>query len=153
MQTELELCQWEEISVTTKMTEDVQSILMKMDSRILNSHINTIWRQIEVTKFLAKCEQDGRETVALLPKISADFNKIPTLFGTVQDNIQLAVLTIISGCNIDEGFGLAFRIIQDFNLSPIKVYGITAKYLSAHNRLQNVEKLIENIISPQCLPT
>lgn len=41
----------------------------------------------------------------------------------------------------------AFRIIQDFNLSPIKVYGITAKYLSGHDRLDNVEKLIENIKS------
>lgn len=32
-------------------------------------------------------------------------------------------------------------------MSPIKVYGITAKYLSAHNRLENVERLIENIKS------
>lgn len=39
----------------------------------------------------------------------------------------------------------AFRIIQDFNLSPIKVYGITAKYLSGHSRLSDVETLIENI--------
>lgn len=51
--------------------KDDRSLLMKMDSRSLNSHINTIWRQIEVCKFLAKCEQDGRvTTVALLPKVS-----------------------------------------------------------------------------------
>lgn len=105
LQTELELCQWEEIpSVPT--TDDSQSILMKMDSRTLNSHINTIWRQIEVTKFLSKCEQSGCDTVALLTKISAEVNKIPTLFGTLQEKIQLAVLTIISGCNINAGFGL-----------------------------------------------
>lgn len=109
LQTELELCQWEEISVPsapTIVTEESQSILMKMDSRTLNSHINTIWRQMEVTKFLSKCEQNGCDTVALLGKISAEFNKIPTLFGTLQDKIQLAVLTIISGSNIDAGFGL-----------------------------------------------
>lgn len=32
-------------------------------------------------------------------------------------------------------------------MSPIKVYGITAKYLSGHDRLADVEKLIENIES------
>lgn len=32
-------------------------------------------------------------------------------------------------------------------MSAVKVYGITAKYLSGHNRLDDVEKLIENIES------
>ncbi|KAG4076849.1 hypothetical protein HA402_006559 [Bradysia odoriphaga] len=146
LQTELELCQWEEIP-SIPAAEDQQSILMKMDSRKLNSHINTILRQIEVTKFLSTCEQKGCDTVALLAKISAEFNKMPTLFGTLQEKIQLAVLTIIAGSNINAGFGLAFRIIQDFNLSPIKVYGITAKYLSGQGRLDDVETLIENIKS------
>ncbi|XP_037050749.1 zinc finger FYVE domain-containing protein 26 homolog [Bradysia coprophila] len=146
LQMELELCQWEEIP-SIPAFEYEQSILMKMDSRTLNSHINTILRQIEVTKFLSICEQNGCDTMALLAKISAEFSKIPTLFGTLQEKIQLAVLTIIAGSNINAGFGLAFRIIQDFNLSPIKVYGITAKYLSGQSRLDNVETLIENIKS------
>lgn len=108
LQTELELCQWEEIpsAPTTQPADDTQSILMKMDSRTLNSHINTIWRQLEVTKFLANCEQSGCDTVALLTKFTAELTKIPTLFGTLQEKIQLAVLTIIAGCNINAGFGL-----------------------------------------------
>lgn len=86
LQVELELCQWEEIKVNGSVRTDGQAgtstsaedeaeqekqrtLLMKMDSRTLNSHINTIWRQMEVTKFLAKCEQDGRETIKLLPKV------------------------------------------------------------------------------------
>lgn len=95
LQTELELCQWEEIKVapitddgdggssssvkssstttTTASIRDDRSLLMKMDSRTLNCHINTIWRQIEICKFLAKCEIDGRPTVALLPKVSNMF--------------------------------------------------------------------------------
>lgn len=119
LQTELELCQWEEIPSTPTTTGDhhQQSILMKMDSRTLNSHINTIWRQIEVTKFLSNCEQNGCDMVALLAKISAEFTNIPTLFGTLQDKIQLAVLTIIAGSNINAGFGLvsAFCISNNFN--------------------------------------
>lgn len=128
LQTELELCQWEEISVPnppSNVTEESKSILMKMDSRTLNSHINTIWRQMEVTKFLAKCEQNGCDTVALLAKISAEFNRIPTLFGSLQDKIQLAVLTIISGSNINAGFGLVsfltflnFYIVKNHQRKP-----------------------------------
>lgn len=69
LQQELELCQWEEIKVNPHRDEESKTLLMKMDSRKLNSHINTVWRQLEVTKFLAKCEQDDRETVKLLPKV------------------------------------------------------------------------------------
>lgn len=86
LQAELELCQWEEIkrsagsaAATTATShsgdsvDQQRAILMKMDSRTLNSHINTVWRQIEVAKFLAKCEQDGRDTVKLLPKVSIQY--------------------------------------------------------------------------------
>lgn len=54
---------------------------------------------------------------------------------------------LISGINIEEGFGLAFRIMQDFNLSASKSFGSTAKYLAGNNRLQSVEKLIDCIRS------
>lgn len=56
-------------------------------------------------------------------------------------------MTLLSGTNITEGFGLAYRIIQDFNLNTIKVYSITAKYLASHNRLMDVEQLVECIRS------
>lgn len=80
LQAELELCQWEEIkrsagsaaatAATSQSGVEQRTLLMRMDSRTLNSHINTVCRQMEVTKFLAKCEQDGRDTVKLLPKVS-----------------------------------------------------------------------------------
>lgn len=78
---ELDLCQWEDIRVGTgskrktsmsdgcRPTPQNQPLLMKMDSKTLNGHINTIGRQLEVTKFLANCEQAGRETAKLLPKV------------------------------------------------------------------------------------
>lgn len=74
-------------------------------------------------------------------------SKLPTLFGTVKEKIQLTVLTLICGINIEEAFGLAYRIMQDFNISTSKVYSITAKYLSANGRLQAVEQLINCIKS------
>lgn len=72
---------------------------------------------------------------------------MPTLFGSQQERIQIVILVLISGINVEEGFGLAFRIIQDFNLSTTKSFGSTAKYLAANNRLKSVEKLIECIRS------
>lgn len=73
LKSELELCQWEEISVKSKKPEENISLAMKMDSKSLNQHINTICRQMEAAKFLAKCEESGRETVKLLPKVSCSF--------------------------------------------------------------------------------
>jgi zinc finger FYVE domain-containing protein 26 len=39
------------------------------------------------------------------------------------------------------------RIIQDFNLNSVKIYGLTSKYLAAYNRSNEVDKLVECIKS------
>lgn len=71
LQTELESCNWEEISVESisDRSETHKSLLMKMEPKELNNHINTILRQLEITKFLAKCEAKGKDVVGLLPKV------------------------------------------------------------------------------------
>lgn len=82
------------------------------------------------------------------PQISMlECQRIPTLFGHTQDKVLLTSLILISGSNIEEGFGLAYRIIQDLSLAADKIYSITTKYLSLNNRLQDVEKLIDCIKS------
>lgn len=73
--------------------------------------------------------------------------RIPTLFGTAQDKIILTSLILICGSNIEEGFGLAYRIIQDLTLNSDKIYAIVTKFLSLNNRLHDVEKLIDCIKS------
>ena len=78
--------------------------------------------------------------------------RIPTLFGTTQDKILITSLILICGTNIEEGFGLAYRIIQDLSLDADKIYGITSKYLSLNNRLHDVEKLIDCIKSNSSKP-
>lgn len=70
LKSELELCQWEEIKTQTKRTDENQSFVMKMDPKSLNQHINTIWLQIDASKFLSNCEENGRETISLIPKVS-----------------------------------------------------------------------------------
>ena len=150
-----------------------------MDSKSLNQHINTICGQIEASKFLAQCEENGKETVSLIPKVrelkwnldesllfwfwSLTFinlcvlitfplqisllpcTRIPTLFENMQDKIILVALILICGTNVEEGFGLAYRIIQDMGLNCDKIYGIVTKYLATNNRLHDVEKLVNCI--------
>lgn len=76
LKSELELCQWEEIKNLTKRTDENQSFVMKMDPKSLNQHINTIWLQIDASKFLAQCEENGRETVSLIPKVKISKNSM-----------------------------------------------------------------------------
>lgn len=154
---ELDLCQWEEIRpVGTGSTMDVhkrggrqrsvasdtsepQSVRMKWDSRTLNNHIGTIGRQLEITKFLANCELAGRQ----LPSIGMQSARLPTLFGGVKNRVQLAVLVLVCGANVTEGFGLAYRIIHDCRLNAEAVYTGAAGFLARQQRLAGVEQLLE----------
>lgn len=51
-------------------------------------------------------------------------------------------MILICGANVQEGFGLAYRVIQDMCLNSDKIYAIATKYLAVHNRLHDVEKLV-----------
>lgn len=94
------------------------SLVMKINSKDIDKHINTIWRQCEIVKFLAECEEFYSKPVDLLSSIliteetSKRGNKIPTLFGTTNEKIVLAVLAIISGRNVDDGFDIALRFFK-----------------------------------------
>lgn len=85
MQNELELCNWQEVRLNSTGTaiETHHSLLMKLDPKELNNHINTILLQLDVTKFLATCEAKGRQTVALLPKVG-----VPVQAGRIDDEVR-----------------------------------------------------------------
>lgn len=70
LKSELELCQWEEIKAQTRRTDECVALVMKMDSKSLNQHINTIWLQLDAAKFLAQCEENGKETANIISKVS-----------------------------------------------------------------------------------
>ncbi|XP_058121210.1 zinc finger FYVE domain-containing protein 26 homolog [Anopheles ziemanni] len=148
LQNELELCNWQEVRLnsTGSVVETHRSLLMKLDPKELNNHINTILLQLEVTKFLAKCEAKGRPTVTVLPKIFRDTTQLPTLFGSSQEKLQLAILTLVCGQNVEEAFGLSYRIVQDYNLDVQRVYALTAKYFINHAKIEDVGKLLDAIV-------
>ncbi|XP_018352071.1 PREDICTED: uncharacterized protein LOC108754337 isoform X2 [Trachymyrmex septentrionalis] len=120
-----------------------------MEPSEIDRHINTICRQTEIVKFLANCEKEERpltEFFNLFPDIdSNNFQtlQLPTLFGNQQQKIHLAVLAILCGRDIEEGFGIAFRIMQDYNLPQQKVYSLAGHVLALKNNVAAIEQLIK----------
>ncbi|OAD56884.1 Zinc finger FYVE domain-containing protein 26 like protein [Eufriesea mexicana] len=135
---------------STSSVHSNQGILtMKMEPSEIDKHINTICRQMEITKFLANCEKEGRAPIQFLSLFpEKDYNdssnlEVPTLFGNQQQKIDIAVLAILCGRNIEEGFGIAFRIMQDYNLPQQKVYSLTGHILILKNNISAIEQLIK----------
>ncbi|XP_017083839.2 zinc finger FYVE domain-containing protein 26 homolog isoform X2 [Drosophila eugracilis] len=160
LQGELDLSEWEHLQRQQGRRNSVSSgtsvrgacFAMQMDARALNGHINTIRRQLEVAKFLAKCEREQApdeplRTIQTLKQIRLESSRgtLPTLFEGAADRIQLCILILMCGKNIDEGFGLAYGIMQDYKLAAIKVFGATSKYLARNQRLPDVERLLDCI--------
>ncbi|XP_039490936.1 zinc finger FYVE domain-containing protein 26 homolog [Drosophila santomea] len=160
LQGELDMSEWEHLqrqqgrrnSVSSTASVRGACFAMQMDARALNGHINTIRRQLEVAKFLDKCEREQAQdeplkTIQTLKQIRLESSRgtLPTLFEGAADRIQICILILMCGKNIDEGFGLAYGIMQDYKLAAIKVFGATAKYLSRNQRLGEVERLLDCI--------
>ncbi|XP_024887173.1 uncharacterized protein LOC112464432 isoform X1 [Temnothorax curvispinosus] len=126
------------------------TLAMEMEPSEIDRHINTICRQTEIVKFLANCEKEERvstEFLNLFPDIDSDNPpatlELPTLFGNQQQKIHLSVLAILCGRDIGEGFGIAFRIIQDYNLPQQKVYSLAGHVLALKSNVAAIEQLIK----------
>ncbi|KAM8705661.1 hypothetical protein ACLKA7_010032 [Drosophila subpalustris] len=162
LQGELDLARWEYLQREQQAEGRRSSVVsnnastcitMQLDARALNGHINTIRRQTELAKFLAQCEREQPQvngipcTINILKQIrlEAPRGTLPTLFDGVADKIQLCILVLLCGKNIDEGFGLAYSIMQDYKLTPMKVFSATAKYLAKNQRLSEVDRLLDCI--------
>ncbi|XP_057660811.1 zinc finger FYVE domain-containing protein 26 homolog [Diorhabda carinulata] len=161
--------EWIDVATVTKLTPASQtsfeeksianpSLVMKMSTKDICKHIKTMGRQIEVTEFLAKCEdQEGKPMQVYMEmekqtseasacKDNEEKPKIPpTLFGSTQDIINLAVLVIVCGQEIKEGFALASKLIQDFSLKPAKIYCEACKQLAKEQKYSSIAELVNCI--------
>lgn len=139
LQTELE-------RVEKGIVGDENGIKLKWDIKSINAQINLISLQIEVSKFLAKCESEGIPTLDVMPKVFMDKISLKTLLGKPHEMTQVAILLLICSPTITGAFGLVYRIIQACSLKPSKIYNTCTKYLARDiNRLMEVEKLINCI--------
>ena len=85
--------------------------------------MTTISRQMELAKYLAACEANGRLTEQLVQDIiplqnrreESDLRPL-TLFGSNTDKIRLVAIVLATGETIEGGFDLAFKYVLFFYL-------------------------------------
>ncbi|XP_054653478.1 zinc finger FYVE domain-containing protein 26 isoform X2 [Dunckerocampus dactyliophorus] len=107
-----------------------------MSSSDVSRHMNTIELQLEVTRFLHRCE-----TAA-----SAGSGPLPTLFGGSPMKAEVACKVMLGGKNIEEGFGIAYRVIQDFQLEAQAVYVRAGQRLIRHRKFGATRQLLKCVI-------
>uniref|UniRef100_A0A3B5KZW3 Zinc finger FYVE domain-containing protein 26 n=1 Tax=Xiphophorus couchianus TaxID=32473 RepID=A0A3B5KZW3_9TELE len=129
---------------TGRRKPSVSSFRKTMSSSDVSRHMNTIELQLEVTRFLHRCEavaassgasQAGRPTGSGSPP--------PTLFGINSVKMEVACKVMLGGKNVEEGFGIAYRVIQDFQLEAQAVYVKAGHRLVRQRQYGAVKQLLK----------
>ncbi|RVE55328.1 hypothetical protein evm_000226 [Chilo suppressalis] len=95
---------------------DPKSLHFNLDKTTIDNLMTTMTRQIELTKYLAGCEANGRLSEKVLNEVipvqsskrEDDFRPV-TLFGSTTDKIRLVAVVLATGQSIESGFELAFK--------------------------------------------
>ncbi|XP_016388523.1 zinc finger FYVE domain-containing protein 26-like isoform X1 [Sinocyclocheilus rhinocerous] len=117
------------------------SFRKKMSSTDVSRHIHTIELQLEVTRFLHCCESSPSKT-AVGPALTRN-SAPPTLFGNSPMKVDVACKVMLGGKNIEEGFGIAYRVIQDFQLEALAVYIRVGQRLVRQRQYSSVRQLLK----------
>ncbi|XP_069494828.1 zinc finger FYVE domain-containing protein 26 isoform X2 [Ambystoma mexicanum] len=124
-----------EISRSFGRKKPVSTFRKKMSASDVSRHISTVEMQMEVTKFLYRCESSGTAKKISTPP--------PTLFGSDLMKEDVACTVILGGKNVEEGFGIAFRVIQDFQLDAASVYIKVSKHLLKRQHFGEFRQLLK----------
>ncbi|KAG7466132.1 hypothetical protein MATL_G00161540 [Megalops atlanticus] len=119
------------------------SFRKKMSSSDVSRHINTIELQLEVTRFLHRCESSASSRASATALPPSGTAPPPTLFGGSPMKIDVACKVMLGGKNIEEGFGIAYRVIQDFQLEALAVYVRTGQRLVRQRQYGAVRQLLK----------
>ncbi|KAF6352835.1 zinc finger FYVE-type containing 26 [Rhinolophus ferrumequinum] len=107
----------------------------KMTAADVSRHMNTLQLQMEVTRFLHRCESAGTSQITTLP--------LPTLFGNNHMKMDVACKVMLGGKNVEDGFGIAFRVLQDFQLDAAATYCRAARQLVEREKYSEVRQLLK----------
>lgn len=117
------------------------SFRKKMSSTDVSRHIHTVELQLEVTRFLHRCESSPSRTAV---DSALTGNSVPpTLFGNSPMKVDVACKVMLGGKNIEEGFGIAYRVIQDFQLDALAVYIRVGQRLVRQHQYSSVRQLLK----------
>uniref|UniRef100_A0A8C2U0Y4 Zinc finger FYVE domain-containing protein 26 n=1 Tax=Coturnix japonica TaxID=93934 RepID=A0A8C2U0Y4_COTJA len=125
----------QEVSRSSGRKKMVYTFRKKMSATDVSRHINTVDLQMEVTKFLHRCEISGSSQMA--------GSSLPTLFGNNNMKMDVACKVMLEGKNVEEGFGIAFRVLQDFQLEATEVYSKVAKQLVKQQKYSEIRQLLK----------
>ncbi|XP_071385189.1 zinc finger FYVE domain-containing protein 26 [Centroberyx affinis] len=125
----------------------VNSFRKMMSSSDVSRHMNTIELQLEVTRFLHRCEASASSKAPAQTGTpsskSSGSSSPPTLFGGSPMKIEVACKVMLGGKNIEEGFGIAYRVIQDFQLEAQAVYVRAGQRLVRQRQYGAVRQLLK----------
>ncbi|XP_056151758.1 zinc finger FYVE domain-containing protein 26 [Lampris incognitus] len=122
----------------------VNSFRKMMSSSDVSRHMNTIELQLEVTKFLHRCEASSKAVHTSVPSSKTPgLSSPPTLFGGSPMKVEVACKVMLGGKNIEEGFGIAYRVIQDFQLEAQAVYVRAGQRLVRQRQYAAVRQLLK----------
>ncbi|XP_066244143.1 zinc finger FYVE domain-containing protein 26 [Saccopteryx leptura] len=107
----------------------------KMTAADVSRHMNTLQLQMEVTRFLHRCESAGTSQITTLP--------LPTLFGNNHMKVDVACKVMLGGKNVEDGFGIAFRVLQDFQLDAAATYCRAARQLVEREKYSEIRQLLK----------
>uniref|UniRef100_A0A8C5L3R0 Zinc finger FYVE domain-containing protein 26 n=1 Tax=Jaculus jaculus TaxID=51337 RepID=A0A8C5L3R0_JACJA len=107
----------------------------KMSAADVSRHMNTLQLQMEVTRFLHRCESAGTSQITTLP--------LPTLFGNNHMKMEVACKVMLGGKNVEDGFGIAFRVLQDFQLDAAATYCRAARQLVEKGKYSEIRQLLK----------
>ncbi|XP_068933883.1 zinc finger FYVE domain-containing protein 26 isoform X2 [Petaurus breviceps papuanus] len=107
----------------------------KMNAADVSRHMNTVGLQLEVTRFLHQCENAGTSQITALP--------LPTLFGNNNMKMDVACKVMLGGKNVEDGFGIAFRVLQDFKLDAPATYCKVAQQLVKLEKYSEIRQLLK----------
>ncbi|XP_060119541.1 zinc finger FYVE domain-containing protein 26-like [Heteronotia binoei] len=127
----------QEVSRTSGRKKVQCTFRKKMSAPDVSRHLSTVELQMEVTKFLHQCEK--------LSGLPASEIAVPTLFGNNHMKMEVACKVMLEGKNIEEGFGIAFRVLQDFQLEAAAVYNKVARQLLKRQKYSEIRQLLKCI--------
>ncbi|XP_008568543.1 PREDICTED: zinc finger FYVE domain-containing protein 26 [Galeopterus variegatus] len=107
----------------------------KMTAADVSRHMNTLQLQMEVTRFLHRCESAGTSQITTSP--------LPTLFGNNHMKMDVACKVMLGGKNVEDGFGIAFRVLQDFQLDAAATYCRAARQLVEKEKYSEIRQLLK----------
>ncbi|XP_024423386.2 zinc finger FYVE domain-containing protein 26 [Desmodus rotundus] len=107
----------------------------KMTAADVSRHMNTLQLQMEVTRFLHRCESAGTSQTTTLP--------LPTLFGNNHMKMDVACKVMLGGKSVEDGFGIAFRVLQDFQLDAAATYCRAARQLVERSKYSEIRQLLK----------